>query len=90
MKLSKAERERQRRLNFTMSWKTGAWADPANRHWMCAEVLYEKAVEAKKRYEEWIRKQAEGLIAGTIPAGQRTSEGEERLIHLEYRGFIHG
>lgn len=88
--LSEADLLEMRKSYFLVSWrKAGSWADPINRHWMCAEVLYKKAVEAKEKHDKRLREEHEGLRTGTIKPGQRMLEGEELQNHLEHRGFIH-
>lgn len=66
------------------------WADAANRHWMCADVLYERARVAHDRFQKYMREHMEAITVGGVSQGTRTLEPEEHQILAEARGFING
>jgi hypothetical protein len=77
------------RETLRLLWRDpGMWADAANRHWMCAEALYEKALVANERWNKHLLEQMQRLSAGTGTHGTRTVEPEEQRLLEEAIGFI--
>jgi hypothetical protein len=84
-----AENEDQKREMYVRLWRLpGAWADAANRHWLCAEALYEKAIVAHDRWQKYIRQKMEERAAAKITSGTRDLTPEEHLLLVEELGYI--
>jgi hypothetical protein len=77
-----------RKQGHLMSWRQPmSWGMSVRRHWTSAEILYDRALAAKKRNdkrrEERIQEAFSAARAGTFKAGERYLEGEELEDYLE-------